>query len=93
MLDVVTDDVMGLRWYECGGFLKWTLNPFLQYWLQSVLHKIDLLFQSALTSAERSVLLRLFLSQYVRWYRKNSSVEMLHLKALGQVCARPWVWV
>ena len=56
--------------------------------MQSVLHNIDLLFQSALMSAERSVLLRLFLAQYVHWYRNNSYVEMLHLKALDQVRGR-----
>ena len=52
---------------------------------QSVLNKVDVLFQSALLSSARSVLLRLFLAHYVRWYRNNSYVEMLHLKALDQV--------
>ena len=44
-----------------------------------------MLFQSALLSSARSVLLRLVLAHYVRWYRNNSYVEMLHLKALDQV--------
>ena len=46
---------------------------------------VDKLFEAALGSPERSILLRLFLVQYIRMYRKNSYVELLHLKSLEAV--------
>ncbi len=46
---------------------------------------VDRMFEVALGSQSRSPLLRLFLLQYIRYYRLNSYVELLQLKSLEQV--------
>ena len=47
-----------------------------------VLAEVDRLFEAALQTGQQSLLLRLFLAQYVRLFRRNNHVEMLQLKAL-----------